>query len=58
MSVFVRGLKVRITSGAFSGQTAKVKEIYAEVRDRVHALLTLLGAEVKLQLPSYATEAA
>jgi transcriptional antiterminator RfaH len=58
MSVFVRGIKVRITSGAFSGQTAKVKEIFAEKRNRVHVLLTLLGAAAELQLPSFGVEAA
>ena len=58
MSVFVRGLKVRITSGAFSGQTAKVKEIFAEKRHRIHVLLTLLGAAAELQLPSFGVEAA
>jgi transcription antitermination factor NusG len=49
---------VRITSGAFSGQTAKVKEIFAEKRNRVHVLLTLLGAAAELQLPSFGVEAA
>ena len=58
MSVFTKSRKVRIRSGAFSGQTAEVNEIYAERRDRVHVLLTLLGAEAKLQLASYAIEAA
>jgi transcriptional antiterminator RfaH len=58
MGVFTKGRKVRIRSGAFSGQTADFNEIYAEGRDRVHVLLTLLGAEAKLQLPSYAIEAA
>lgn len=58
MGVFTRGLKVRIKSGAFSGQTAQINEIFAEGSDRVHVLLTLLGAKADLELPSYAIEAA
>lgn len=58
MGMFTRGLKVRIKSGAFSGQTAEINEIFAEGRDRVHLLLTLLGAQAELRLPSYAIEAA
>jgi transcription antitermination factor NusG len=58
MGVFTRGLKVRIKSGAFSGQVAEVHEIFAEGRDRIRVLLTLLGAEAELQLPSDAVEAA
>jgi len=37
------------------GQMGEVTKIFAEGRDRV---LTLLGAETELQLPSYAIEAA
>ena len=58
MGVFTKGLKVKIRSGTFAGQTAEVNEVFAEERDRVHVLLTLLGAETELQLPCYAIEAA
>jgi len=43
MGVFTRGLKMRIKS-AFSGQVAEVHEIFAEGRDRIRVLLTLLGS--------------
>jgi transcription antitermination factor NusG len=58
MGVLTKGLSVRIRSGAFAGQTAKVNEVFAGARDRVLVLLTLLGAETELQLPAYAVEAA
>ncbi len=57
MGVFAKGLKVRIKSGAFTGQTGELTEILRG-GDRVHVLLTLLGAETDLRLPSYAIEAA
>lgn len=58
MGLFAKGLKVRIRSGSFAGQTAEINELFAEESDRVRVLLTLLGAEAELQLPSYAIEAA
>jgi transcriptional antiterminator RfaH len=57
MGVFTTGLKVRIKSGVFTGQTGKITEILPQGNDRVHVLLTLLGAETDLRLPSYAIEA-
>ena len=58
MGVFARGLNVRIKSGIFSGQSAEIADVFAQGRDRVTVLLTLLGAQTELQLPSYAIEAA
>ena len=58
IGVFTKGLRVRIKSGAFSGQMGEVMETFAEGRDRVRVLLTLLGTETELQLPCYAFEAA
>jgi transcriptional antiterminator RfaH len=58
IGVFTRGLKVRIKSGAFAGQTGEITEVLPQGRDRVHVLLSLLGAETGLQVPSYAIEAA
>jgi transcriptional antiterminator RfaH len=56
--ILTKGLKVRIKSGAFSGQTGELAEIFIEGCDRVGVLLTLLGAQTKLEVPSYAVEAA
>jgi transcriptional antiterminator RfaH len=58
MGLFVEGASVRIKSGPFSDQLAKINEIYAEEDERVRVLLTLLGAETELLLPCYAIEAA
>jgi transcriptional antiterminator RfaH len=58
LGVLTKGLKIRITSGVFSGQMGEVIEIFAEGRDRVRILLTLLGADTELQLPCSAFEAA
>jgi transcriptional antiterminator RfaH len=58
MGVFARGRRVTIKSGMFQGQTGEVTEVFADERDRVHVLLTLLGAVTRVQLPSYAIEAA
>jgi transcriptional antiterminator RfaH len=58
LGVFTKGLKVRIKSGAFKGQTGEIAEILPRGSDRVHVLLTLLGAQSELRLPAYAIEAA
>jgi len=58
MGVFTEGLKVRVKSGAFRGQTGQIAEILAPGGDRVRVLLTLLGAQTDLRLPAYAIEAA
>ena len=56
MGLFARGLKIRIKSGLFSGQSGEIADIFAQGRDRVTVLLTLLGAQAELELPSYAIE--
>ena len=58
IGVFTKGHNVRIKSGTFAGQTGRITEILPEGRDRVCILLTLLGAQTELQVPSYAIEAA
>jgi transcriptional antiterminator RfaH len=58
LSVFTKGLKVRIKNGPFIGQTGEVAETFAQGRDWVQVLLNLLGVQASLQLPSYAIEAA
>jgi transcription elongation factor/antiterminator RfaH len=58
MGVFTEGVRVRIKSGAFSGQTGEITKVLAQGGDRVHVLLTLLGVQTDLRLPSYAIEAA
>ena len=57
LGVFWRGRKVKITSGAFRDQFGEVEAVLAKGRDRVAVLLNLLGAPVRLQLPSYAIQA-
>jgi transcription antitermination factor NusG len=58
MSALTKGMKVRIMSGAFSGQLGEVTGTLAEGYDRVGVLLTLFGAGTELQLPSYEIEVA
>jgi len=58
LGLLTQGSKVKVNSGVFAGQMGKVTEICVDRRHRVQILLTLLGAEVALQLPSYAIEAA
>jgi transcriptional antiterminator RfaH len=58
MGVFSPGRNVKIKSGAFAGQAGSITRILSEGSERVSVLLTLLGAEAELQIPSYAIEAA
>jgi transcriptional antiterminator RfaH len=58
MGVFSAGRNVRIKSGAFAGQVGSITKILSEGSERVGVLLTLLGADTELQIPSYAIEAA
>ena len=58
IGVFTKGRKITVKSGAFVGQTGVITGIFVEGRDRVHILLTLLGVDTELQMPSYAIEAA
>lgn len=56
LSLFWRGRNVEIESGPFAGQTGQVEAVLDKGRDRVQVLLSLLGAPVRLQLPSYAIQ--
>ena len=56
LGVFCKGRVVRITAGAFAGQTGKVAEVLAKGRDRVRVLLNVLGADTELHVPAYALE--
>ena len=59
LGIFTKGRKVRIKSGAFVGQVGEVVEISSQgYCDRVQLLLSFLGVQTSLQLPSYAIEAA
>jgi transcriptional antiterminator RfaH len=58
LGMFWKGRKVRITSGPFAGQLGEVAEALARGRDRVQVLLSMLGAETSMQVPSYALETA
>jgi transcription elongation factor/antiterminator RfaH len=56
LSLFTEGTQVRITSGPFTGQLAKVQCLSA--RDRVVVLLNFMGVQTRLRIPPYAVEAA
>ena len=58
LGMFRKGLKVRIKSGPFTGQVGEVSEVFDRGMDRVKILLSLLGVETSMQLPSYALETA
>ncbi|GBE42177.1 transcription antitermination protein RfaH [bacterium BMS3Bbin10] len=58
LGMFWKGRKVRIKSGPFAGQMGEVAEVFAKGRDRVHVLLSMLGVQTRMQLPSYALETA
>ena len=62
LDLFSKGRKVRIKTGPFEGQLGEVTRNLTTVDaygyHRVGVLLTLLGAQSELQLPSYAIEAA
>ena len=59
LDLFAKGRKVRIKAGAFKGQLGEVTGNWITAGyDRVGVLLTLLGVQSELRLPSYAIEAA
>lgn len=58
LGMFWKGRKVRIKSGPFAGQMGEVADVLAKGRDRVHVLLSMLGVQTRMQLPSYALETA
>ena len=58
LGIFWKGRKVRIKSGPFAGQMGEVAEMLAKGRDRVHVLLSMLGVQASMQLPSYVLETA
>lgn len=53
---FVKGEKVRIVEGAFTDQMAIFESM--DDKSRVQLLLTFMGREMKMTLPTYAVEAA
>lgn len=56
MSLFVKGDKVRVLEGAFKEYVAVFEKM--DDKQRVQLLLSCLGREVNISLPSYAVEAA
>lgn len=56
LSLFVKGDKVRILTGAFQDQTAVFETL--DDKQRVHLLLTFLGREMRVSVPKYGVEAA
>jgi transcription antitermination factor NusG len=58
LDVFTKGLKVKIQSGAFAGQTGEIGESLTPARDRIQVLLRILGVQSSLLVPAYAIEAA
>jgi transcriptional antiterminator RfaH len=53
---FIKGEKVRILEGAFKDQMAIFESM--DDQSRVQLLLTFMGREMKMTLPTYAVEAA
>ena len=53
---FVKGEKVRIVEGAFTDQMAIFQSM--DDKSRVQLLLTFMGREMKMTLPTYSVEAA
>jgi transcriptional antiterminator RfaH len=53
---FVKGEKVRIVEGVFADQMAIFESM--DDKSRVQLLLTFMGREMKMTLPTYAVEAA
>jgi transcriptional antiterminator RfaH len=58
LGIFTQGVKVRITSGTFIGQKGEIAEIAPRDPDRVLVLLNFLGVQARIEVPSYAIEAA
>lgn len=56
MALFAKGEKVRVLEGAFKDYFAIFEKM--DDKQRVQLLLTCLGREVTISLPSYAVEAA
>lgn len=56
LGLLSEGLKVRVASGAFSGQTGEIVRSSEKSCDRVLILLDLLGDRARLNVPSYAIE--
>lgn len=51
-----QGRSVEIKSGIFEGQNGEIETVLAKGRGRVQVLLNLLGAPVRVPLPSYAIQ--
>ena len=58
LGMFWKGRKIRIKSGPFAGQMGEVADVLARGRDRVHILLSMLGVQTSMEVPSYALETA
>lgn len=58
IGMFWKGRKVRVKSGAFTGQMGEVAEVLGTGVDRVKILLSMLGVETSLEVPTYALETA
>lgn len=56
LGMFWKGRKVRVKSGPFQGQIGEVADALTKGRDRVQILLSMLGVETSMQIPSYALE--
>lgn len=56
MALFTKGDKIRVLDGAFKEYIAIFEKM--DDKQRVHLLLSCLGREVSVSLPSYAVEAA
>jgi transcriptional antiterminator RfaH len=56
LAAFVKGERLEVLDGAFEGHVARFERF--DDKQRVHILLTFMGREMKLALPSYAVRAA
>ncbi|MDA7946895.1 MAG: transcriptional activator RfaH [Hyphomicrobiaceae bacterium] len=58
LGVVWKGMKVHVKTGPFAGQKGEVADVLTKGRDRVLVLLSMLGVEARVPLPSYAVETA
>ncbi len=56
LGMFWKGQEIRIKSGPFAGQMGEVADVLAKERDRVQVLLSMLGVQTSMHVPSYSLE--
>jgi len=58
LGFFQKGSRVQVKAGPFAGQVGEVTDVLDRGIDRVKILLTMLGVETSLELPTYALDTA